>query len=95
MNAWAKHHKIDKVKVIPDGNGEFTRKMGMLVEKVTLVLVTDLGDMQLLLMIVKFWKHLLRKGLKITVKMTHMRCLHLKNTKYLEVNSKDSCVVLS
>ncbi|MEL0245688.1 MAG: peroxiredoxin [Alphaproteobacteria bacterium] len=33
MNAWAKHHKIDKVKVIPDGNGEFTRKMGMLVEK--------------------------------------------------------------
>ena len=33
MNAWAKHHKIEKVKVIPDGNGEFTRKMGMLVEK--------------------------------------------------------------
>ena len=33
MNAWAKYHKIDKVKVIPDGNGEFTRKMGMLVEK--------------------------------------------------------------
>ena len=33
MNAWAKHHKIDKVKVIPDGNDEFTRKMGMLVEK--------------------------------------------------------------
>ena len=33
MNAWAKHHKIDKVRVIPDGNGEFTRKMGMLVEK--------------------------------------------------------------
>ena len=33
MNEWAKHHKIDKVKVIPDGNGEFTTKMGMLVEK--------------------------------------------------------------
>ena len=33
MNAWAKHHNITKVKVIPDGNGEFTRKMGMLVEK--------------------------------------------------------------
>ncbi len=33
MNAWVKHHNIDKVKVIPDGNGEFTRKMGMLVEK--------------------------------------------------------------
>ena len=33
MNAWAKHHNIDKVKIIPDGNGEFTRKMGMLVEK--------------------------------------------------------------
>ena len=24
---------IDKIKVIPDGNGEFTRKMGMLVNK--------------------------------------------------------------
>ena len=33
MNAWAKHHNIDKVKIIPDGNGEFTRKMGMLVQK--------------------------------------------------------------
>ena len=33
MNAWAKHHDIGSVKVIPDGNGEFTRKMGMLVKK--------------------------------------------------------------
>jgi peroxiredoxin len=33
MNAWAKLHKIEKIKVIPDGNGEFTRKMGMLVNK--------------------------------------------------------------
>ena len=33
MNAWAKHHKIGKVKVIPDGSAEFTRKMGMLVKK--------------------------------------------------------------
>ena len=33
MNAWAKHHQIGGVKVIPDGNGEFTRKMGMLVKK--------------------------------------------------------------
>tara|TARA_X000000950_G_scaffold211573_1_gene254490 strand:- start:20794 stop:21318 length:525 start_codon:yes stop_codon:yes gene_type:complete len=33
MNAWAKHHNIGKVQVIPDGNGEFTRKMGMLVKK--------------------------------------------------------------
>jgi len=33
MNAWAKHHDIGHVKVIPDGNGEFTRKMGMLVKK--------------------------------------------------------------
>ena len=48
MNAWAKHHNITKVKVIPDGNGEFTRKMGMLVEKKKiLVLVTDPGDMPL------------------------------------------------
>ena len=33
MNAWAKAQGIDKVKVIPDGSGEFTRKMGMLVQK--------------------------------------------------------------
>ena len=33
MNAWAKNQNIDKIKVIPDGNGEFTRKMGMLVDK--------------------------------------------------------------
>ena len=33
MNAWAKHHDIGNVKVIPDGSGEFTRKMGMLVKK--------------------------------------------------------------
>ena len=33
MNAWAKHHKIGKVKVIPDGSAEFTKKMGMLVKK--------------------------------------------------------------
>lgn len=33
MNAWAKDQKVEKVKVIPDGSGEFTRKMGMLVKK--------------------------------------------------------------
>ena len=33
MNAWAKHHDVGNIKVIPDGNGEFTRKMGMLVKK--------------------------------------------------------------
>jgi peroxiredoxin len=31
MNAWAQHLGIKNVKVIPDGNGEFTRHMGMLV----------------------------------------------------------------
>ena len=46
MNAWAKHHNIDKVKIIPDGNGEFTRKMGMLVEKNNLGFGIDLGDTQ-------------------------------------------------
>ena len=30
MNAWAKHHKIDKVKVIPDGNAESPEKWGCL-----------------------------------------------------------------
>ena len=33
MNAWAEHQKIKKVKLLPDGNGDFTRSMGMLVEK--------------------------------------------------------------
>lgn len=33
MNAWAKSQCIERVKVIPDGNGEFTHKMGMLVNK--------------------------------------------------------------
>ena len=33
MNSWKKDQKAEHVKVIPDGSGEFTRKMGMLVEK--------------------------------------------------------------
>jgi peroxiredoxin len=33
MNAWAKYLNIQKVKLIPDGNADFTRSMGMLVNK--------------------------------------------------------------
>ena len=33
MNAWAKAQGLENVKVLPDGSGEFTRKMGMLVDK--------------------------------------------------------------
>jgi peroxiredoxin len=33
MNAWARQQGLKNVKVIPDGSGEFTRKMGMLVAK--------------------------------------------------------------
>jgi thioredoxin-dependent peroxiredoxin len=33
MNQWAKAQDIENVKVIPDGSGEFTRRMGMLVHK--------------------------------------------------------------
>ena len=33
MNAWGKVHEINNVKMIPDGSGEFTRQMGMLVKK--------------------------------------------------------------
>ena len=33
MNAWANHMKIKNVKMIPDGSGNFTRFMGMLVGK--------------------------------------------------------------
>ncbi len=37
MNEWAKDQEADNVTLIPDGNGEFTEGMGMLVDK------TDLG----------------------------------------------------
>ena len=33
MNKWAENQSLENVKVIPDGSGEFTRKMGMLVDK--------------------------------------------------------------
>jgi peroxiredoxin len=33
MNAWGKQQGLKNVKLIPDGSGEFTRKMGMLVCK--------------------------------------------------------------
>jgi peroxiredoxin len=33
MNKWAKDPNLKHVKVTPDGSGEFTRKMGMLVDK--------------------------------------------------------------
>lgn len=36
MNAWAKDQMITNVKLIPDGNGEFTDGMGMLVKKFNL-----------------------------------------------------------
>ena len=36
MNAWAKDQMIINVKLIPDGNGEFTNGMGMLVKKFNL-----------------------------------------------------------
>lgn len=33
MNAWGKQQGLENIKLIPDGSGEFTRKMGMLVSK--------------------------------------------------------------
>ncbi len=33
MFQWAKSQDVTKVFMLPDGNGEFTRKMGMLVER--------------------------------------------------------------
>ena len=35
MNAWGKSLDIKEYYLIPDGSGEFTRKMGMLVGKIT------------------------------------------------------------
>lgn len=36
MNEWAKDQQADHITVIPDGNGEFTEGMGMLVDKADL-----------------------------------------------------------
>lgn len=33
MNKWAQDQNLSNVSVIPDGSGEFTRKIGMLVDK--------------------------------------------------------------
>ena len=33
MFQWSKHLGIEKVKMLPDGSGDFTRRMGMLVRK--------------------------------------------------------------
>ncbi len=33
MNKWAEAQKLENVSVIPDGSGEFTRRVGMLVRK--------------------------------------------------------------
>lgn len=37
MHAWGKDQKVEQVQLLPDGNGDFTRGMGMLVSK------SDLG----------------------------------------------------
>jgi glutaredoxin-like protein len=36
MNAWAKDQEADNITLLPDGNGEFTAGMGMLVDKADL-----------------------------------------------------------
>jgi glutathione-dependent peroxiredoxin len=36
MNEWAKSQEADRITLIPDGNGEFTQGMGMLVDKTEL-----------------------------------------------------------
>jgi len=33
MNAWGRQQCVNRVKLIPDGSGKFTRMMGMLVDK--------------------------------------------------------------
>ena len=37
MNEWAKDQEVSNVRLLPDGNGEFTEQLGMLVDK------SDLG----------------------------------------------------
>ena len=36
MNKWIKDQDVSNIKAIPDGSGEFTRRMGMLVDKANL-----------------------------------------------------------
>ena len=36
MFQWGKHQNVQNVKLLPDGNGDFTRGMGMLVKKTNL-----------------------------------------------------------
>jgi len=36
MHEWKRFQKVEKVRMLPDGNGEFTEKMGMLVDKANL-----------------------------------------------------------
>lgn len=36
MNKWAQDQKLENVRVIPDGNGDFTRAMDMIVDKTNL-----------------------------------------------------------
>jgi thioredoxin-dependent peroxiredoxin len=33
MYQWGKHLGLSKVRLLPDGNGDFTRRMGMLIDK--------------------------------------------------------------
>ena len=33
MHQWAKYLGVEKVKMLPDGSGDFTRRMGMLINK--------------------------------------------------------------
>lgn len=33
MFQWGRHMGVDKIRLLPDGNGDFTRRMGMLVDK--------------------------------------------------------------
>ena len=49
MNAWADQQKLTKVKVLPDGNGDFTRSMGMLIDKKHIGFVITSQFMALLL----------------------------------------------
>ncbi len=46
MFQWEKQLNVKNVKMLPDGNADFTREMGMLVKKETLALVLALGAIQ-------------------------------------------------
>ena len=58
MNAWKEDEKADNITFVPDGNGEFTEGMGMLVGK------EDLGSVNVMALFYAREKRRSRKNVR-------------------------------